>query len=137
MFRKNLHLLVICASQPGGQSKLVFSRMSQAIAWLVVVASGLLLEGNLSAAKVHPGFSESVISGEGRTDRTATVTAIIVTNTGDSGAGSLRQALADAQDGDTISFSLPASSTIVLTSGELTIAKNVTIIGPGVEVLSV
>src|SRR5205085_5089304 len=59
------------------------------------------------------------------------------TNTGDSGAGSLRQALLDAQDGDTISFSLPPSSTIVLTSGELTITKNITISGSGADVLSV
>jgi hypothetical protein len=57
----------------------------------------------------------------------------------------LRQALADAQDGDTISFSVPTpaspnattSSTITLTSGELTINKNMTISGPGANVLTV
>jgi hypothetical protein len=37
--------------------------------------------------------------------RAATIT---VTNINDSGAGSLRQALADANDGDTINFSVPA-----------------------------
>jgi hypothetical protein len=49
---------------------------------------------------------------------------ITVTNTHDSGAGSLRQALADATDGDTINFD-PAlnGQTINLTSAELAIDK--------------
>src|SRR3954451_16916821 len=45
---------------------------------------------------------------------------IMVTNTNDSGPGSLRQALADAFDGDTINFHVPASRhTITLTNGGL------------------
>jgi hypothetical protein len=64
--------------------------------------------------------------------RAATIT---VTNTNDSGPGSLRQALAIANDGDTISFSVTGS--IRLTSGGLLIAKNVTISGPGADRLSV
>src|SRR6266568_4153903 len=56
--------------------------------------------------------------------------AITVTNTNDNGAGSLRQALADASDGDTIDFSV--TGTITLTSGELLVNKNnLTISGPG------
>ena len=43
---------------------------------------------------------------------------IVVTNTNDSGPGSLRQALADANDGDTIDAT-GVSGTILLTSGEL------------------
>ena len=38
-------------------------RTRQAIGWSVVVAWGLILEGNLSAATALPGFRESVISG--------------------------------------------------------------------------
>ncbi len=60
---------------------------------------------------------------------------IIVTNTDDSGPGSLRQALTIANDGDTINFAV--SGTITLTSGELLIAKNVTISGPGADQLSI
>src|SRR6266513_308363 len=60
---------------------------------------------------------------------------ITVTNTNDSGPGSLRQALADADDGDTINFAV--TGTIGLTSGELLVAKNITISGPGAESLAV
>jgi hypothetical protein len=63
---------------------------------------------------------------------------ITVTNTNDSGPGSLRQALADASDGDTINFDPSLNwQTIDLTSGELVIDKNATIIGPGPNVLRV
>src|SRR6478736_9415268 len=60
---------------------------------------------------------------------------ITVTNTNDSGSGSLRQALVDANDGDTIAFVV--TGTIGLTSGGLLIAKNITISGPGSNQLSI
>jgi N-acetylneuraminic acid mutarotase len=60
---------------------------------------------------------------------------IVVTNTNDSGPGSLRQALADANDGDIIGFAV--TGTIGLTSGELLVAKNITISGPGAENLAI
>jgi hypothetical protein len=66
--------------------------------------------------------------------RAATIT---VTNINDSGAGSLRQALADANDGDTINFSVTTPASITLTSGELLVDKSVTINGPGADQLSV
>src|SRR5580765_798716 len=63
---------------------------------------------------------------------------ITVTNTNDGGLGSLRQALADANNGDTIDFD-PAlkGQTISLTSGELAIDTNITITGPGANLLAV
>ena len=63
---------------------------------------------------------------------------ITVTNGNDSGPGSLRQALADANGGDTINFD-PAlnGQTILLTTAELAIVKNVTISGPGANLLAV
>lgn len=64
--------------------------------------------------------------------RAATLT---VSNANDAGTGSLRQAIADAAPGDTIDFSV--TGTIVLTGGELTINKNLTIAGPGAEALTV
>src|SRR5947207_14876151 len=60
---------------------------------------------------------------------------ITVTNTNDSGAGSLRQALRDANDDDTITFAV--NGTITLTSGGLPINKNITISGPGADQLSI
>ena len=60
---------------------------------------------------------------------------ITVTTTADSGPGSLRQALADANDGDTINFTV--TGTIALTSDELAVDKSVTISGPGPTLLAV
>jgi hypothetical protein len=60
---------------------------------------------------------------------------ITVTNTNDSGPGSLRQALADANDGDTIDFAV--TGTIGLSSGELAVDKSITISGPGPNLLAV
>src|SRR5438094_3832619 len=60
---------------------------------------------------------------------------ITVTNTNDSGPGSLRQALADANDGDTITFAVTGA--ISLTSAELVITNNITISGPGADLLAV
>ena len=61
-----------------------------------------------------------------------------VTNTNDSGAGSLRDAIANVCAGGTINFD-PAlnGQTITLTSGELLIDKNLTIQGPGADQLTV
>jgi len=66
-------------------------------------------------------------------NRPATI--ITVTNTNDSGPGSLRQALADAHDGDTINFAVTGA--ISLTSGELLITRSVTISGPGANLLAI
>src|SRR5664280_1967901 len=58
--------------------------------------------------------------------RAATLT---VTNTNDTGAGSLRDALAGAADADTIDLSI--AGTILLTNGELVVTNNINIVGPG------
>lgn len=60
---------------------------------------------------------------------------ITVTSTADSGAGTLRAALASAANGDTINLSV--TGTITLTNGELLVTRNVTIAGPGPTRLSV
>src|SRR5262245_27430180 len=66
----------------------------------------------------------------------ARATTISVTNTKDSGPGSLRRALAIANDGDAIDAT-GISGTIILTSGQLLVGKSVTINGAGADVLAV
>ena len=63
-----------------------------------------------------------------------------VTNLNDSGPGSLRQAMLDADAAvgdDTIVFQSGLSGTIILTTGQLTINSNIAIYGPGANVLAV
>jgi uncharacterized repeat protein (TIGR01451 family) len=67
----------------------------------------------------------------------ASAATITVTNNNDSGAGSLRQAISDSSSGDTIDFDSSLNGeTITLTSGELLIDKNLTITGPGANLLA-
>jgi hypothetical protein len=62
----------------------------------------------------------------------------VVTNANDSGAGSLRQAILDVCDGGTITFDMnQVVSPINLTSADLVITKNLTITGPGANLLTV
>jgi hypothetical protein len=60
---------------------------------------------------------------------------LTVTNTDDSGPGSLRDAIATADVGDRIEFSVTGA--ITLTSGSLTLDKNLTIKGPGAAQLAI
>ena len=61
--------------------------------------------------------------------RGATIT---VTNTNDNGPGSLRQALADAVNGDTVNFDSSLNGQVItLTSSQLVVNKSITIAGPG------
>src|SRR4026207_1363080 len=62
----------------------------------------------------------------------------VVVNNLDAGAGSLRQAITDACAGSTITFDMGmVVSPIALTSGELSISQNLTINGPGSNLLTV
>ena len=61
----------------------------------------------------------------------------IVTNNNDSGAGSLRDAIANVCTGGTITFASSVVSPINLTSDQLVIDKDLTISGPGANLLSV
>jgi hypothetical protein len=63
---------------------------------------------------------------------------ISVTSTNDSGAGSLRQAIADSVNGDTIDFDPSLNGqTITLVSDELLVSKNISINGPGPNNLTI
>lgn len=58
-----------------------------------------------------------------------------VTTLADSGAGSLRQAIADSLDGETIV--IRTGGTIALTNGELVVSNRLAIIGPGATNLAI
>lgn len=60
-----------------------------------------------------------------------------VTSLADAGPGSLRYAIATTPPGGTVDFDAGLSGTITLTSGTLAIAQDVTIAGPGADVMSV
>src|SRR5262249_46302420 len=70
----------------------------------------------------------------------AVPTNFTVTNLNDSGAGSLRQAILDANpsnEADVIVFQPGLTGPLVLTSGELAVKGSVTITGPGAGVITV
>jgi len=68
----------------------------------------------------------------------AHATTITVTNTNDAGSGSLRQALVDSHDDDTIDFDSSLKGQIIsLTSAELVINKSIIISGLGPNLLTV
>jgi uncharacterized repeat protein (TIGR01451 family) len=62
---------------------------------------------------------------------------LLVTTNADSGPGSLRQAILDVCNGGTISFAPSVVGFISLTTGELLLNKNLTISGPGADLLVV
>jgi hypothetical protein len=95
------------------------------------------------AYKANDGTNDS---NEAGVSITVNATVPVVTNTNDSGPGSLRQALADSEDGETITFDFPpvapdaphgTAFIITLTSGELLIDKEVFINGLGAHILTV
>jgi hypothetical protein len=92
-------------------------RLGLTLALALIVLAGLLA---ILPAKVTQADSYTVI------------------NTYDSGPGSLRQAIADADNGDTILFDASLNGqTIVLTTGELLITETLTIAGPGADQLAI
>jgi hypothetical protein len=82
--------------------------------WQLEVTSGTLETSTAFSAATMAAYDHSL----------ATIT---VTTNADSGAGSLRNAISSATAGDTITFD--SSRTVTLSSGQLTIAKNLTIDG--------
>jgi hypothetical protein len=67
-------------------------------------------------------------------DRTVLST---VTSLGDSGPGTLRDAIANAAPGEIIDFAPKLHGTITLTSGQLGITQNLNIVGPGANGLTI
>jgi len=91
---------------------------------LVIGGIGILgaCTDSRSAAPTSPSAARRTVSA---------ATTITVANTNDAGAGSLRQAIADATDGSTVQFDPSiAGGTISLSTGQLVIDKSLSIQGP-------
>lgn len=67
----------------------------------------------------------------------ATVVLNTVINTNDNGTGSLRDMIECVLPGGIINFSLPSMSQIILTSGEIIITKDLTLLGSGTTNLTI
>jgi hypothetical protein len=89
-----------------------------------------------NTAKQNVAKPDSAIRRAAKVGNHSPATVILVLNTNDSGTGSLRAALASANDGDIIDAT-GISGTILLTTGELQITHAVTITGSGVDNLTV
>ncbi len=98
----------------------------------VSAVAGVATFGNLSLNNIGNGYTLMAASA-GLTSATSDTfdivcPATVVTNGNDSGAGSLRQIIADACPGSTITFA-PAVSSVTLTTAELLINKDLNIDG--------
>jgi hypothetical protein len=145
-------------TMPGGMmsvSNMVVGDCGASVTGVVVINGGSLFVTNASGNAVLQvsGGTMTLMSGRltvdslvtnacghfvrlGGTLRVGGVGTITVSSTADSGAGTLRDALASALDGDTIDAS-GISGTISLSSGELLVDKSVSIIGSGPASLAV
>ncbi|MEY2560375.1 MAG: hypothetical protein QOG51_790, partial [Verrucomicrobiota bacterium] len=99
---------------------------------------GTTYDNTASASSSTPDPESSNNTAGDSTIVVSCYTAATVTNNADSGAGSLRQAIANAcADGTVIFDNSQVVSPITLTTAELLINKNLTITGPGANVLTV
>src|SRR5689334_2641873 len=84
-------------------------------------------------------FGFEVPQTSAQSQNTLEVNTLADTNDGvcDTSSCSLREAIANATSGSTITFASGLSGTIVLTSGELDVSTNLTITGPGAKILTI
>ena len=90
---------------------------------------GESLTSTADASSALFNFPQSTAQNVALIERPHPIT-ISVTNLNDSGPGSLRAAIEGAENGDTIVFAANLSGTITLTSGELLLNQDLTIVGP-------
>jgi uncharacterized repeat protein (TIGR01451 family) len=88
-------------------------------------------KGSLFACCVVVGIALAAVLGSGLS--VVRAAAITVTNPNDSGAGSLRQAIADAAPGDTIVFDGSLAGQTITLAAQLEITKNLAIDGSGLS----
>ncbi len=105
--------------------------------WDLQFGDGSQTNGNTNELFFTAGFTAETPAGNGLFGAIDT-TPVTVSNNHDSGLGSLRDAIAIASSDDTIVFDPSLlNSTITLTSGQLTVANNLDIEGPGAAKLTI
>ncbi len=131
-------LLYGCRAAAGNGATFV-RQLSQLTGATIAASADLIGGGNWNLEfttgpiKAPPAFKPEV-----RLAYSGVLAILTVTNNADSGAGSLRQAIADAAAGDTIQFaSSLANQTITLTSGQLNVTKNLIIDGAAAAGLTI
>lgn len=105
---------------------------------LVFLSAGWLAQDKLIPLGQGVEAARQIRSQISRSGLIAPLATITVTNTNDGGPGSLRQAIADASSGDTITFAIPLPATITNSNFfALVVDKNLTIQGPGSDKLTI
>jgi hypothetical protein len=117
------------AGSSAGQGQMNFNRVTFEITGTVVADYDAEMEPTLATDPRTLGWTNSPPSTTSTNGVSPDRGAGVVTTLADSGYGSLRQAIANAHSGDTISFF--TNGTLRLTSAQLTIGNNLTIVGPG------
>ncbi len=82
-------------------------------------------------------YNASGTSDNSNTITVTTGTTRVVTNNSDNDPGSLRQTIVAANPGDEITFASNVTGSITLLTGELLIDKDLTISGPGADILTI
>ncbi|HZZ00610.1 MAG TPA: choice-of-anchor Q domain-containing protein [Candidatus Baltobacteraceae bacterium] len=91
---------------------------------------------NATGAALDRGITAKILIVKGKANKVLVKLGPLVTNTGNSGVGSLRYAVATANAGDTITFLLAKGSTITLSS-PITLTGTLSIAGPGSSYVAV
>lgn len=106
------------------------------VAFLLTGLCGPLLASNISVSLQNPKASFAIMP-LASVAPSLPANTLTVTNTNDSGTGSLREAIATAQPNDTINFNLNNCPCTITLASELVINKSLIIQGPGAEQLTV
>jgi hypothetical protein len=130
LFAPNATLFLYGCRVAGGSGKAFVQALAKATGTTVAASTEVM--GNAAAGGTWtfdyctgPVTAEIGLKPEVMATYRGTLGIVQVTTNADSGAGSLRQALLDAQSGDTIQFNASlANKTIILTSGQLEIPNN-------------
>ena len=124
-----------CA-QPAGPCSRIDSLATNATFESIILLVDVATDAPSSVTNIATLSGTNVVNGAAQSVTTINCH-FVVDNNNDSGTGSLRDAIANACANSTITFAPNVRGAINLTTAELLISQNLTIIGPGANLLSV